>query len=319
MLIANFPYFSITGGDVAVGAGMTAETPTGGTTCTAEDNKAGVVSWNQEATGNYAGAGTQYAALALDYLQDFATAQNSNLAPSGLAFANTDPNYVQPPDLFGGNFGNFMGCMRDYFKDHPTTQTPVHNITQNSGDIGKTIYMQGNMKVGSLSIPNNSQTTVYVDGDVYITGSGIKFTDAYASVAAIPSFDLIVKGNIYIAPGVGQIDGLYVAEPNVSGNGTPSDGVTYTCAATPYKTSTTSPTDAQTYLTSNLYTQCRATPLTVNGSLVARQVWLLRASGSLSSNNAAENVNFSPEVWLNAPPEPGTDTYDAITSLPPVL
>ncbi|HEY1835611.1 MAG TPA: hypothetical protein VGG13_02195 [Candidatus Saccharimonadales bacterium] len=329
LTITDQPYFSVTGGDVSVGAGMDVASHEDCSAPGADrpDDSASVVSWNQEAAGNYAGAGAQYAAFALDYLQDFASAQDGNGGtssnPSKLAFANdpADARLDLSNGLFGGNFGG-LDCMPDYFSGHPSS-APVqaHPITQ--ADIaGATniIYMQGNVKINALNVHNNTQTVVYVDGNVDIKGD-INFSGSYAHVGEIPSFDLIVKGNIYIAPGVGQISGLYVAEPNVSGAGTPSDGIAYTCAETPYRTATTSPTDANTYLTNNLYTQCsppNSAPLTVDGSLVARQVWLLRASGSLGSS-AAENVNFSPEFWLNTPPETSADTYDAITSLPPVL
>jgi len=118
-----------------------------------------------------------------------------------------------------------------------------------------------------------------------------------------------VKGNIYIAPGVTQLDGFYIAQAS---SGSATNGVIYTCASAPF---TAAP------LNRNLQNTC-STALTVNGSFNARQVWLLRTAGTLSTT-PAEKFNYVPELWLSAPFDNGlggtSGDYDSITSLPPVL
>jgi hypothetical protein len=299
-VIADQPYITTTGGDVSSGAGMN----NGGVDCaTPYDPNGGLVGWNKGASGGYAGAGTKYAALALNHLQDFATAQGSGLSPTGLAFANTVDGGINVGNgLFGGQFGG-LSCAPDYFANATGVQF-------------------GNVTLGGKAVANGTHATVYVKGNVYITGN-ITYSGNYANIGEIPSYSVIVEGNIYIDPGVSQLDGLYVAEPNVVG-GVAKDGVIYTCAATPWRTASTAPTDAQTYLTSSLYNTCKGNSLAVNGSFVARQVWLLRTKGTLSGA-PAESFNFDPELWLTTPPATSTGgstvgtKYDAITSLPPVL
>ncbi len=109
--VADQPYFNVDGGDVSAGSGMSA----GGVDCAvAADTKAGLVSWNRGAAGGYGGAGTSYAAMALNHLQDFATGQGSAFAPSGLAFANTADGQVNAGSgLFGGMFDR-LPCVKDY-------------------------------------------------------------------------------------------------------------------------------------------------------------------------------------------------------------
>jgi hypothetical protein len=291
--VTDQPTTTTIGGDTDSGAGM----DRGGVDCAVPaDIHGGMVGWNLEAKGNYAGAGTQYAAYALNHLQDYASAQTgaggTSSDPTMLAFANNGGGGINlGSGLFGGQFGGGSACIRDYFAN----ATNVQN---------------GNITIGGQTIANSSSTATYVKGNVYITGN-ITFSGSYANVGEIPSYNVIVEGNIYIAPGVTELDGLYVAEPTPAGSG----GTIYTCAPTPFT--------AQA-LNSSLYNNCKANSLTFNGAVVARQLWLLRANGTVSSGPAAESVNFTPEIWLTTPPDVvtgngGAGSYDAITSLPPVL
>jgi hypothetical protein len=128
-------------------------------------------------------------------------------------------------------------------------------------------------------------------------------------VGDIPSFAIIANGNIYISSASARVDGLYVAEPDGSGN----NGVIYTCA----------PGFAAPALDNTLFNNCN-TQLTVNGSFVAKQVWLTRTAGTLHGGSPTETFNFNPEVWLTTPPAvstgaSGAGAYDAYTTLPPIL
>ena len=303
------PYFTTTG-DVSAGEGMSA----GGTDCAvAPDKNGGIVSWNRDGGSSgtdFSGAGTHYAAFALSHLQDFVTAQGIG-QPDSLAFANTkagDVNYGGGNGLYGGYFGgnpysgNGLSCVHDYFTNATNIKT-------------------GNITINGQPVTNNSSTVMYVQGNVYIKGN-ITFSGSYSNIGQIPAFDVIVEpnpknpkttGNIYISPNVTQLDGLYVAEPTVVGKNT-YGGIVYTCTSGPF---------APQALNRSLYNQCSGNSLTFNGAVVARQVWLLRASGSISTS-PSEVFNFTPEAWLATPPDGvtgsgGAGEFDAITSLPPVL
>lgn len=305
------PYVAALGGDVEAGAPMTIN----GSDCTtiSQDTKAGVVSWNQE-NAAYDGAGVQYAARVLNYLQDFATGKGSGLAPTGMSFANT--KNIAGTDLFGGGFGS-ESCIPDYFGPAETmAPTYTGNHTFGGGDMNKAVYVKGgNLTINATTVNNDTNTVVYVAGNVYINGS-ITYagaTGGYPAVTDIPSFNIIATGNIYIDPGATELDGLYVAEPTSAANG----GNIYTCTTAPFAVAGLADSVGTYYTTCN-------TKLDVYGSFVAKDLWLLRTSGSLSTNTPAETFHYDPETWLAEPSDviagQGTaGNYNAITSLPPVL
>lgn len=303
------PYVSAVGGDVEAGAPMTIN----GSDCTTitQDTDAGVVSWNQE-NATYSGAGTQYAAMVLNYLQDFATGQGSGLVPTGLSLANT--KNISGSDLFGGGFGS-ESCIPDYFGPAENmTPTYTGNHTLAGGDMNKAVYVKaGNLTVaGNTAIANDTNTVIYVSGNVYINGN-ITFSNAYPGVADIPSFSIIATGNIYIAPNVTELDGLYVAEPTSAVAG----GNIYTCTTAPFAVA------GLTNSVGTYYTACN-TKLDVYGSFISKELWLLRTNGSLSTGTPAETFHYDPEIWLAEPSDViagqgSAGDYNAITSLPPVL
>jgi hypothetical protein len=291
--VAKQPYFQVNGGDISAGAGMSI----GGKDCAAAGGlpavqNASIVSWNRDSWNGYGGAGTQYAALALNHLQGFATGQGSPYAPSGLAFANTGggAGHIDAGrQLYGGKFGG-TNCTGDYWKN-------ANNV------------LTGNVTVGGQAIANGTHKTIYVDGKVTITGN-ITFSGNYASAADIPTFTVIVRGALYVDKSVTQMDGFYIAEPVDTAD---ESGAFKTCAKFWF-----TPADLDRTLQSN----CDL-PLTINGAIVGRQLRLNRTAGTLSTT-PAETFNYSPEFWLTAPYgnglNPANDSgYDSITSLPPVL
>ncbi|HEX3568638.1 MAG TPA: hypothetical protein VHT70_03085 [Candidatus Saccharimonadales bacterium] len=305
VVVAAKPYAKVYGGDVSVGNGFTGAT----STCTSNQNGT-IVGWNQRAGGGFAGGGTEYAAMVMNVLQDFATAQGgaagSAPTPSGLAFSNQGTNAT------AGTFGTSMGslpCIPDYYGTKPTTTTAFTGSVNGlaTGNYAAT----GTTTVTGGTLGSGAKVTVYVDGDVYISNN-ISYGSGW-DVNHVPMFELVARGNIYIGSGVSQLDGVYVAQGN-SG-----DGTIYTCATSA----------APLALDGNLFGVCN-TKLTVNGSLVAGHVQLLRTRGSLGqssvgegtgSSAAAEEINYNPSLWL-AQPNTGSGSqsdYDAITSLPPIL
>jgi len=311
IVVAAKPYTRVFGGDVSVGNGISTGTST---TCTAKDS-ASINAWNNGGT-NFTGAGTQFAGLALGTIDGFATAQkavNNTSLPSGLAFSNTDLD-----GSYGGNFGS-LPCIPDYY-------SKAANTTAQSSPLSLSSLGTGSYKVtGNLTLPGGNiagvvnpgnRITVYVDGDVYI-GGDIKYSGNW-TYDKTPLFELVVQGNIYIAPGVHQLDGAYIAQQK---SGT--KGAIYTCgsAYAPYA------------IDGTMYNNCNS-KLVVNGLFSAYQVYLMRTSGTVSqsttgetaaSSAAAEVFNYNPAMWI-AQPAAGTTTtstdalkYDAITSLPPIL
>ncbi len=291
------PYFIVRGGDVSAGPGMSI----GGTDCAVPAvPEGGAVGWNRGGAGSFGGAGTQYAAFVLNHLQDFATAQGSAAAPTGLAFANTAAGLIdQNRGLFGGKFAG-GNCVPDYYAGAtpPNTHTGERLLSSLPG------FPAGG------AIPNGSTLTYYVDGDLYID-SNVRFSGNYPGLASIPSFSLVVRGNILIDRNVTQLDGIYIAQPS---NNPVAKGIIFTCATDSV------PPFLPIGLNRNLHDTCN-TVLTVNGALSARQVWLLRSFGDLAGD-PAERINYTPEIWLTIRSGTGgleRAGYDAITSLPPVL
>lgn len=301
-------YLSVYGNDVIAGSGF-------GSGCSAtEVGEAAIESFADNPTvggeSQWKGASVQFAAIARGSVRGFYTANMRG--PSG-----TD-NLPRPPlDLLFGNSANgvtkvnmaqgegglsgLTTCAKDYFAEADVIQPPSAT------------------HIGTRNISPGSHQALYYDDDVYITGTGIRFQGADgnwgAEVENIPSFLLVVKGNIYISDSVTQLDGLYVAQPLDDG----TKGEIFTCATPSGQTPPgLGACDKQ---------------LIITGAFLAKQVRFLRTFGNLDeavsnegSNNskAAEVFNFSPEMYLSPLHQtqernlPFTK-YDYITSLPPIL
>jgi hypothetical protein len=195
--------------------------------------------------------------------------------------------------------------MPDYYSRNPNSASNLGATLSGSLTSGN-YYRSSSLTISASSIAAGNSVSVFVNGDVYINGPITYGGSGSWNSGNIPLFQLVVKGNIYIAPGVAQLDGLYVAQ---SADDT-SKGVIYTCA-----TGLSAPVAI-----SSLAASC-TTALTVNGGFVARQVQLMRTAGSLGNGTPAEVFNYNPAFWITqpsgllvTPPQ-----YDAITSLPPVL
>lgn len=304
--IANKPYARVFGGDVSAGNDLAVSG-----TCVPNSN-ASVVGWSKRSPGNYAGAGAQYGVFALGAIQDFASALGSPAganaqAPEGLSFANTSTNTTA--GAYGGSFGT-LPCISDYYATKPDSPQPLppnfNTMVTGSYEASGATTITGGV------VDRNERIAVFVDGDLFINGN-ITYAAGSWTFAEIPSLRVIVRGNIYVARTVTQLDGLFVAQKT---NGT--TGNFYTCA-----------TGASALpLNGALYNTCN-TKLTINGAVVANQLHLLRTVGTLAqssssessaANTASEVFNYSPAHWLRQPLEPApTPGYDAIISLPPIL
>lgn len=310
--VINLPYLNVYGGDVMTGAA-----PAVGGACSI-NNTAGAYSWNQNSP-TYAGAGSEYAVQALAQIEEFGSGMNpsSSNPPTDLSFANSGlpAKELNPPTqgLFGGFFGDSSGawaCGVDYTKG---LGSPISGAAA-------TAQIANLAPAGTLptQIGDGQQIRIYATGNVYIARNIAYQNGSWPKVDQIPVFELVVTGgNIYIDSSVTQLDGIYVAEPSGATGGQIIDCATN--AGGIWKQ--VDPT------VNNFYSTCNK-KLTINGAFVAKQTLFGRTNGSLgqatagdnlSSNHDAEVFNYTPEIWLPRGATTPTDTYDAITALPPIL
>lgn len=240
-------------------------------------------------------------------------------------FANTTASPYMP-NSFGGylNSNSQAHCVTDFFD---TTKTS--NITTlSSASFDVTTFATGQYQhTGNVTITTNpgntiaagKQVTVYIDGDVLITNN-IKNTLTWDSTDPrnVPYLTIVARGNITVGPNVTQLDGLFIAQPTgtprtnpAKGNNT-ANGIFYTCDPT---------------------ILC-AKQLVVNGAVIAQQVQLNRAHGTLGgpagftdSDNLttypAEIFNYSPAMVMGVPNfaqcQGGSCNLEGLFSLPPVF
>lgn len=316
-IAVNRPYFRAYGGDVVAGSNFRAND-----SCVATGN-AGIFSWNRTnraANSNYSntpngGAGVQLAAYATGVINGFASAAGRGSAPTsmvGLTFANTS----NP----GGNWGTqYIGCMADYFAGR--TGTVIASPSGYNGGTNGSFQGNGPFNFTGGNIPGGGvrRYTLYVNGDLAITGDVRLANTTFNGIAQIPSIRLIATGDIYIAPNVTELNAIIVSQ----------GGTIYTCSrfdnifSPPARDQITNPN----YAPAN--TRCR-NKLTINGALLASSIRFFRSNGSLRNStngeaangaNISEVINYSPEVWLGVPSDvPINDKpYDSYTGLPPVL
>ncbi len=329
--VVDLPYFNVYGADVSAGGDFNSCTATGGT----------LAGWYDSAAAN-AGASTLFAAIALGKDYGFASGQNTASGPpgnpgDGLTFANTaGVTGTSPSNDFGGDYGA-TDCLFTPKAPTGTTAAGGGSLTVGAAplDNGAHTY-NGNLTLNGGTVGLGDNTALYVTGNVYIssniiygTNPGNTWTINPNNTTNVPSFVLVdTGGNIYVDPGVTELDGIYVAEA-ANGKG----GTIYTCGQASF-----TPVAA-----TGLY-DCN-NQLTVYGSFIADQVDLMRTFGTLDNAQSNENpqtgttrlcangvdakvcgaevFDFSPEMYLSNPaiqqPNNGAPTYNSITSLPPVL
>jgi hypothetical protein len=362
--VVNEPYTHFFGSDVTAGGGF-------GLSCQ-KTAKGIIYAYNETPGGapnsaNKGGTGAQFGAHAMDVIEGLGSANLRSSAPtglSGLSFANTEHLGGSSPSQITGGYQGDAGlsnfCVPDYFSDMSAataSTTPKSDPSVTPGVTGQSYYKPAPgtvLQINAATIANGVNQAIFVDGNVEITGSGIKYndTDPRGSVKDIPSFYLIVKnGNIHIDPSVTQLDGVYVAQP-VNPDVTKLNGVTIPQPETTNKTGIIN-TCWLANATNSIYNNCK-NQLVINGAFVANRVLLARSYSSLrysqsgehnmpgsarSCGNAdkdvpasqptapdcaAEIFNFSPELYMSQPAINArfgapSGKYDSITSLSPVL
>lgn len=338
---AALPYFKVFGGDVTTGGGFNGGTngtdprpcldsfqaPTY-TSPIGNPNKGGIMAFvNQSFT---AGASSQLGAFSLGLIEvnGYASGNWGFFAggdgTGGLRFAN-DKGSAAIANYGGGIFEDarlsgsahqLTHCIPDYYG---AKSNGASNFGGSLGalDSGKYIANPGGSNLSlSGSINAGKNISLFVDGNIYIT-SNIQYSAGYNDTNT-PKLAIVARGNIYIDPGVTQLDGFYIAQPKT---GVADSGNVWTC----HDNSTTVPTGQW------LYDNCRVTRLDVNGALVAKQVQLTRVRGDvasaapnegLNSGYVAEVFNYTPEMVVGGGFFNQTSNFGRIQSLvnlPPVF
>lgn len=301
-VMTDKPYVSFLGNDVYAGGAFVS-----GGACTSVSGM-DIRAFSKVSGTQVLGSGTQLAAGAMAAIDGFSSGVgNSGASQTRLTFANNGGGY-------GGNFGQSR-CIPDYYSQAPGSPNVVGAVsppaagsnTQHVRPTGSFVRVNGATNL-------SGKAAIYVDGDVVIDNN-IQFASTnWADRDSVPSFYLVVRGNIYISSGVSRLDGVYVAQPNG-----PNGGVIYTCTKS----------DGVRYTAAELGSNCNS-QLTVNGNFVSKQTRLLRTKGSMRdgrsnyTGNAAEVFRFSPETYVGTPAIPpvtggSSEKTQSYTTLPPVL
>ncbi len=314
------PYLQVWGGDINTGGGFEKQDPTTGA-FTCPSSYPDYVS--PSAPGLPGGIPRDYGGIkafgAADgtygSMSDFGALSLGIIAKNDAAHINfhANPSFssVATPSSSGGELNSSSPnyCVIDFFDK--TQQSPnsigtpsdINGLDNNKQDMV-------NNPIGGLGGGNvnaNDNKVLYVNGDVTIT-SNIVYQSWNVDTQKPPSFVLIVRGNINVAPNVTRLDGLYIAQPTASA----VDGIFNTCA-------------------NNIVNQFCNQQLIVNGAVIARRIMPLRSVGTLSpdanpsfspppGHNAAEIFNFVPSMVLSNPNfTPIYSNLQGLFSLPPVF
>jgi len=342
----TYPYIKVYGGDVAAGGAF-------GPSCTAPGiyqsggNNGGILTFAKTPGGGNSatgGSSGQYGVFADGNIDN---SNGSGGTPdggfySGAAQGGTNVSRLSFASIGGSGWGgNFDGgtpsgdqCIPDYY-GAGTSQSGVNTVASMQTAQGK--YLINNDLISPALIENglpatiisgNPNIQIYVNGDVYIgsnicyaPGCGGEITDSSAD--STPQFTLVANGNIYIGKDVTQLDGWYIAEPNLS---TGKEGVIWTCHEQ-------NKVDPEGYVFQNSCTN----KLIVNGALTAASINFGRippssnvpTSGTGSDgpgpsfdSNASEIINYDPGLILNGggfSRPPSSPKTEKLISLPPVF
>ncbi len=334
------PYFKVFGGDVFVGGWFNATT----TPCTTGDTnyqaptfnplsnqfKGGILAF---ANGRH-GSSSDFGAFAMGLIQGdpantygFYTGQTSGV--STLSFSNTNSGISS--NYWGGYLAGAtqqIHCIPDYFTNKQNKSTPPAptpgGTSFNVGSLANGQYLAPSGQTSDITAGANatinpgSAVTVFIDGNAYISHN-IAYAAGYTA-DNVPKLAIVVRGNIFIAPSVSNIDGLFIAQPNPSSVAT--TGSLWTC----HDSSNTTPDGYW------VYANC-GSKLTINGAIIAKQVNLMRINGDLpaapdneasGSANIAETINYIPAMviggsFFNQSSSAQTPKINSLISLPPIF
>lgn len=272
--LKNKPYLSFYGGNVC--------------------SRGPINTYNNSATN--AGSGSQLATFAIGVISGYATAKMRTTAPQppkGLAFANESSFFGQLTNPACGDVDSSYPMI----SSGSTWPGFISSLT--SG----TYLSNTNATMAGGSVPNGVRATYYVNGNLTINGN-ITYANSYTSINQIPSFTVIVNGNIYIDNDVTELNGTYIARG--------TSGKIFTCTN-------------GSALWGNIGPNC-GNQLKVYGAFYAKDIRWLRVANSLkdASQNETYTNSKAAEVLVDGPWRYLTNStqdsyFDAYTSLSPIL
>lgn len=313
------PYFTANGADVSAGGGTDPgcanyQSPT------ADQREGGILAFNRSLNG----ARAQYGAMSLGLIEgrgnpanDFGFASQRGSAPSGngLSFANSGQGAFA--NNWGGLFGSSM-CTPDYYGKLSSLSGVVSRnlATVNANDMntltGRVFSYTppgGTLTINTGTVPVDADKSFFVDGNVYITNN-IAYAGGY-NASNVPKLAIVARGNIYVAPGVTNITGFYIAQLDTSNN----RGEFWSCRVNVGS----APTPDE------LRNQCNQ-PLNVNGAVAAAKVHLLRTNSDAitGAGPAGETFNYTPEMvigggFFDDGTRQNSVQFDSLISLPPIF
>lgn len=341
---ARDPYMRVYGNDVVAGGGY-------GSGCspdpdTSDTNYIDIIAYGDylgaSTHATYVGAGSELASFAPGTINQFlpGSTYTARTQLYDLSYANDDITKKSPGVSGGSDFlfgGGFIGapstsvfCV-DPFPSSFTSNISGHPI--NDIDVSTLcggVYNHNNVVPLRLTgvLPNFCRVTIVstnpARADVIIAGNITTQNIDWPSIDAIPLLRVHTDGNIYIHKNVTEITGIFQA------GGDPSkQGSIFTCSDLGVEIIVSPLADNGV---DEIATDCRQ-PLTVFGSLTAREISWYRINGEVSSavpgesrlsSNIAEKIIFSPEVYLallteQGPPIIDVGRIDAVRTLPPAF
>lgn len=226
-----------------------------------------------------ADSGTQaeYVVSAGGRVDNFPSAGGDNTVTFGNNGTNGSYGQICRPDLATrllNQTSNFVE-LADY--------TGMNNVP---GDVVTKI--RRDIVIPGALIRAERQSTIVVEGDVYITGNITEETTGYNLSGGnndVPSLAIVATGNINIAPSVTDVFGVLYAGSSTGA------GLINTCSDNAGGPSLTAPGGASA---------C-GNVLHLNGSLIAGQIQF-RRTGSGVGSSGSEEVTLAPQIFLAPPP-----------------
>lgn len=321
---ATKPYFQVWGGDINTGGGFESVDTNGAFSCGndypdyvspsspstgGDQNYGGIKAFGYtDATGSY-GSLSDFGALSLGLI-----ATNPS-AKIGFAAQPRFSNTSSPNGELDSTPQDF--CAMDFFDrtqktPAPTAIGPPSQLSSLSGSPTDQYIVNQNIdSFAGGTVPSGRKITLYVKGDITITGNITYANWDPNNPDSAPSLAIVVKGNINIASNVTRIDGLFVAQPSSSGQ----DGEFNTCA-------------------NNGGNQFCSSQLVANGAVIARKIKPLRSDGTVSQDacpaflaypcanfhKPAEIFNYIPSMVFISPNfSPIYNSLQGLYNLPPVF
>jgi hypothetical protein len=229
------------------------------------------------------GSHVEYGAFALGNMYGFGAGARPHTAngdgitadPSEyLAFANFSVS--DPTQYILGNLGESAHCITDLGSQYAGVAVSAQPaaITASALPNGAT-HVVGDKTLNATTINANQRIVLYVEGNVTIAGDIAYTAGALASVAQIPSLNIIATGDITVLNNVRSLAGIYSTK-----------GTFRTCEVT----------TGLTIATCNQQ-------LNINGAVIAKGATLSRTGGTTNSlvvsQQAAERFNLMPDAFIS--------------------